>query len=231
MESDRLAVCAAGEAAWLAVAYAGLGAELHVGDDLVWGPVVPHRFLLGAVTLLPRPELPDGLTGTLRDSWAALGLTSRWQAQQGDPWMFRRRGRCVVPDPAGVTVERTSDAALFEHTAFLAAGGAPPAASGELHPPGSAALPGLQLFLALRAGWPIGTGLSVVHRTGVLVSGIAVVARERRRGIGAALTAAVINTAADRPATLSASSAGVGTYLRLGFEHVGHPIDWVRRGP
>ncbi len=228
MDDDPVTVCAVGEAAWLAVAYAGLDADLRIDGGLAWGPVVPHRFLLGAITLTPRPELPAALIGPLRDSWAELDPIPGWEQQPADPWMFRRPGGCVVTELEDVTVGRTFDAEVFEHTAFVAAGGAPPASPGELHPRGSAAAPGLHLLLAARSGRPVGTALAVVHPAGVLVSGIAVVASERRQGIGALLTAAAVNTAPDRPATLSASAAGAGTYRRLGFEQVGRPVDWVR---
>lgn len=231
---DRMAVCVAGEAAWTATAYGGLGAIWRTENGVAWGPHVPHRFLLGAITLEPRPRLPVGLQGTLRDSWAALledDTPAGWGATPADPWMFRPAGLCVVPDLPDVTIRRTFDAELFERTAFLAASGSLPARAGELHPRGSEGAAGLRLFMAWNGGRPVGTALAVVHHDGVVVSAVAVMGNERRRGIGAALTATAVTCAPDRPATLTGSTLGLGSYLRMGFERVGTPLDWKPTEP
>src|SRR6478609_2787006 len=167
---DLISVCAAGEAAWQAAAYAGLGAPWRRDGDVAWAEEgVPHKHLLAAVTLLPRPRLPHPLVargpGTLRDSWATLTIDDLpgWTPSWSDPWMAREPGPCALPPVQGVVVERTDDALLFEDTAFRAASGSPPDRPGELHPGGSESIAGLHLFLARRDGVPIGTALSVVH--------------------------------------------------------------------
>ena len=140
--------------------------------------------------------------------------------------MLRPQGVCSAPEVPGIEVRPTSDAELFEHTSFVAVTGKPPERRGELHPAGSQAAPGLHLFLAWRGELPVGTALAVVHDTGVVVSAVSVVAAERGCGIGARLSAAAVNCAPDRPATLSTSRLGEGVYRRLGFETVGRPLDW-----
>ncbi len=127
----------------------------------------------------------------------------------------------------GITVGRTDDALLFEHTAFVASGGPPPERPGELHPSGSSELEGLHLFLARRDGVPVGTSLAVRHETGVVISAVNVVERERRLGIGMLLTAAAVGVDDRLPATLTASRLGIGAYRRLGFQELGTPVHWL----
>lgn len=230
-ESQRLEVCVAGEAAWLTAAHAALGAPWRVGNGIAWAPSGPaHRFLLGAITLAPRPRLPKPLAGTVRDSWASLAgeMPAGWQPVQGDPWMFRYPGRCSARAVAGMTITRTRDSLLFEETAFIAASGVGPARAGELHPRGSENIAGLHMFLATLNKRPVGTALALAHRSGVIISAVAVMADHRRLGIGAALTSAAANVAPAQPATLTASAAAYETYRRLGFKAAGHPTDWRR---
>ena len=227
-----MSLCAAGEAAWQACAYAGLGAAWYADAEMAWGPVTPHRFLLAAVTLVPRPTLPAELRtlapGVIRDSWAALGPRDLpgWSPEPDDPWMIRPPGPITVPPVPDVTIEPTDDALRFEEAAFLNAGGAPPRRAGELHPAGSHTYPGLTLFLAQREGRPIGTALAFQHANGVVVSAVAVLADERGNGIGAALTAAAVRRAPHLPATLTASALGNNLYERLGFRRLARPRHW-----
>jgi GNAT superfamily N-acetyltransferase len=230
---DPVELCAAGESAWHAAAYAGLGSAWESDGAIAWAPGgVPHRLLLAAITLTPRTELPADLLarppGIVCDSWAALTAADLpgWTRAEGDPWMIRDPAPCVVPVPAPVTVERTMDELLFEETAFRGGGGSPPARTGELHPTGSASFAGMSLFLARLDGHPVGTALAVEHERGVVVSGVAVLESARGRGIGAALTAAAVNAAPDLPATLSASHLGLPVYRRLGFRQLTSSVRW-----
>ena len=226
---DPVAVCAAGEAAWHAAAYAGLGTKWRHDPGIGWSRTVPHRYLLAAVTLAPRPAIPAGLLerapGVVRDCWAALRSEDLpgWTPEPDTPWMIRTPAPFDGAPVPGLTVDPTDDALLFEHTAFVAAGGAPPETAGELHPAGSHAWPGLMMLIARRNGRPAGTALAVRHPTGVFV---AVVAAERRRGIGAALTVAAVRQAPELPATLTASVLGAGVYQWLGFSEITSPIRW-----
>ena len=225
---ELIELCAYGEAAWQAAAYGWLGTTWTFSDDIAWGQHVPHPFLLGAVTLGRAPALPARLTGTIRDSWGALSsrLGRTHRAQSADPWMVRSAGPSAVAEVAGLTIEPAADAEVFEQVAFVAASGEPPGQAGELHPRGSENTPGLRLLVAQLDGHPVGSALALIHDRGLLVSAVAVVDAHRGRGIGAALTSAAINCAADQPATLSSSRAGLGLYRRLGFETVGSPLDW-----
>lgn len=232
---DPIAVCAAGESAWHAAAYAGLNARWRDDGAIAWAPErVPHPVLLAAVTLTPRPVLPadlgDRAPGVIRDSWARLVADDLpgWTCEPADPWMLRKPGPRGVPSVPGVQIAQTADALLFERTSFLAAAGRPPANPGELHPAGSATVEGLHLFLARRGSDPVGTALAVRHAHGVTVSAVNVLPAERGRGVGAALTAAAANLAPGVPATLSASRLGLGVYRRLGFVVLaGTPLHWI----
>lgn len=190
---------------------------------------MPHRFLLAGISLVPLPEVPAGLAdGVFADTWAVMDgrLPPGWRATPFDPWMVRPPGRAEGPAVPGLVIEPTEDALRFERIAFLGASGRPPDVPGELHPPGSASFPGLRLLLAVLDGRDVGSAIAVSHDTGVVVSGVAVLAVARRRGIGAALTAAACASAPHKPATLCASDLGLGVYRRLGFVEVGRPLHW-----
>ena len=226
--TDPVALCAHGEAAWHAVAYASLRTGWDDDGQLARGRgTVPHRFLLGAVTLAPDPPVPDDVPGIVCDSWARLRLPGR-VAEPSGYWMIREAGRAVeVPAVPGLTIRRMvtdADVAWFEYVAFLSADGQLPARSGELHPAGSQHLPGLTLLVAEIEGEGVGTALSVATSRVNNVGAVAVMPAQRERGIGAALTEAAIAAADTVPATLSATAAGRGVYRRLGFTEVGRPL-------
>ena len=226
--TDPIALCAHGEAAWHAVAYASLGAGWADDGRLARATgAVPHRFLLGAVTLSPDALVPEDVPGIVCDSWARLRLPGR-VAEPSGYWMIREAGRAVeVPAVPGLTIRRMvtdADVAWFEYVAFLSADGQLPARSGELHPAGSQHLPGLTLLVAEIDGEGVGTALSVATSRVNNVGAVAVMPAQRERGIGAALTEAAIAAADAVPATLSATAAGRGVYRRLGFTEVGRPL-------
>jgi GNAT superfamily N-acetyltransferase len=51
----------------------------------------------------------------------------------------------------------------------------------------------------------------MVHERGVLIAALAVAAAQRGKGIGTSLTAAAVNCAAERPATLNAATPVTGS--------------------
>jgi len=233
--ADPIRLCAAGEAAFQDAAHHSLGRRWVHGAGVAWAPDGPgHRFLFAAVTLEPRPTLPDVLRGRVCDSFAALKTGDLpgpgWRSEDGDPWMIRPP--LPVPPiaaPRGLRITRVeSDAetVIFERTAFVAAGGHPPSRTGELHPAGSQHTPGLHLFLAQVDGRPVGTALAVDHLHGVMISAVSVMHHARRRGIGALLTVTALQVAPERPATLFATAAGLPVYRRLGFVEIGQHRDW-----
>jgi GNAT superfamily N-acetyltransferase len=232
---DLVHLCAAGEAAFQRAVHLGLGRPWIDGDRLAWAPDGPgHRFLFAAVTLAPRPALPDGLRGRVCDSFAALKAEDLpgpgWWSEDADPWIVRPP--LPVPAPAlapGLRigrVETDDEMVIFERTAFVAAGGRPPVRVGELHPAGSQRTPGLHFFVAGIDGHPAGTALAMDYQLGVLISAVAVLPQARRRGVGAALTVTALQVAPGRPAPLFATGAGLPVYQRLGFVEIGRHRDW-----
>lgn len=226
--TDPIGLCAAGEAAWHAVAYASLGAPWSDDGRLARARgSVPHRFLLGAVTLVTDASVPDDVPGIVCDSWGALRLPGR-EAEPTGYWMIREADRSATPPRVpGLVIRRAvsdDDVAWFEYVAFLAADGVLPARSGELHPPSSQHLAGLTLLVAEIDGEGVGTALSVVTDRVNNIGAVTVMPAQRGRGIASALTEAAIAVAAGVPATLSATPAGRGVYRRLGFAEVGRPL-------
>lgn len=226
--TDPVALCAHGEAAWQGLAHRSLGARWS--DDGVLahtvGPV-PHRYLLGAVTLTPEAVPGPDVTGIVCDSYARLRLPGR-EPEPAGHWMIRPAGPPpAVPDVPGLVIRPAvddGDVAWFEYLAFLAAGGEVPARSGELHPAGSRRMPGLRLLIAELDGLGAGTALSVSTPLVNNVGAVSVMPALRGRGIGAALTAAAVAVNVRTPATLAATASGRGVYRRLGFGDVGAPL-------
>lgn len=229
MNAEAIALCAHGEAAWHAVAYAALGAAW--ADDGVlargFGDATPHPFLLGAVTLTPDAGVPRDVPGSVCDSFARLSLAG-YEAEPTGFWMIADAARDVRrPAVPGVTIRRVAtddDVAWFETVAFLAVDGRPPSRPGELHPPGSQRLPGLTLLVAEIDGEGVGTALSVATAQANTIGAVAVMPAHRGRGIAGALTGAAIAVAPGVPAVLSATPAGRGVYRRLGFTELGRPL-------
>ncbi|MFT4218356.1 MAG: GNAT family N-acetyltransferase [Micropruina sp.] len=227
MTADPVALCAQGEAAWHAAAYAGLGARWDDDDVLARGYAVPHAMLLGAVTLAPDAEVPADVPGIVCDSFARLRLPGR-EAEPAGWWMIREPGRsaetAAVP---GLVIHRAvtdADVAWFEQLSFLAADGHPPQRPGELHPPGSQRLPGVTLLFAELDGAGVGTAASIATARVNNIGAVAVLPAFRRRGIGSALTEAAVAVAPGVPATLAATPVGRGVYRRLGFRDVGRAV-------
>ena len=231
--TDPVGLCAQGEAAWHAVAYASLGRRWVDDGVLARGfEAVPHPFLLGAVTLTPDAAVPGDVPGVICDSFARLSLPG-YEAEPTGYWMIREAGRPRVADPPpGLVIRRAvsdADVAWFEYLAFLSAGDRPPERSGELHPPGSQRLPGATWLFAELDGVGVGTAASIVTGRVNNIGAVAVMPAFRGRGIAGALTEAAAAVAPGVPATLSATPAGHGVYRRLGFRDVGRPVHHHRR--
>ena len=224
--TDPIELCAHGEAAWHAVAFAPLGA-VWTDDGRLARAVgtVPHRFLLGGVTLTADATVPADVPGIVCDSFACLSLPGH-RAEPSGHWMSRDPGAVPRTTPVpGLTIRPAltdDDVAWFESIAFLCDGEL--ATPGELHPAGSQRQPGVTLLIAEIGTEGVGTALSVATDRVNNIGAVAVMPAQRRRGIGAALTEAAIAVAPTLPATLSATALGRGIYARLGFTEVGRPL-------
>ncbi len=234
---EATGLCAAGEAAWQALAHRSLGARWDRGDGFDWAPGgAAHPLLHALVTLEPHPRLPPELpAGRVCDSFAALDRSDlppgHWVSEPAGPWMVRDPAPAPDVRPIDgvdlVEVVTDADTTLFERTAFLAAGGAPPDRPGELHPAGSQNAEELHLLLATIEGRGVGTGFALGVHDAVLVSAVAVVPAVRGRGIGTAITARCLELGGERVATLTASERAVPLYRRLGFVPVGRAVHWA----
>ena len=226
--TDPVGLCAHGEAAWHAIAYAALGGRWVQDGRLARGfGAVPHPFLLGAVTLAGDAVVPSDVPGIVCDSYARLRLPG-YLGEPAGFWMIRdaaaRATSQPVPDLVIRPAETDDDVGWFETLAFLAAGDRPPERPGELHPPGSQRLAGLTLLIAEFDGEGVGTALSVATPRVNNIGAVAVMPAHRGRGIAGALTEAAIAIAPGVPATLCATPSGRGVYRRLGLTEVGRPV-------
>jgi GNAT superfamily N-acetyltransferase len=145
-------------------------------------------------------------------------------------------GRLAEPGAgaAGLTVRELRPDEAEEHIAVAApAFAAPPDLFRGLITPDVLDAPGLRAYLASVDGEPVATGLGVAVEDGVGVFNVATVPGHRRRGYGAAVTAAAIRGGvADgaRWAWLQSTPVGYGVYERLGFRTVDRWPCWVSEG-
>ncbi len=242
--TDPVTLCAAGQARFYELAYAALGVTVRTGAGLWWAPVAGPSVFPVAGTLARdvapaevAARLPAGARVEVSDAWGRLDLTA-WglRPAPADPWMVRPAGPVDVADVPGLEVLRAStpdEVLATEGTVVRAAGGLPAGfRPGTIHPgEGTLTQPDLHLLLGLLHGEPVATAMAAVGPRCVFVSGVATLPAVRGRGVAAALTAAALSAAPDRPATLCTTAQGRSVYARLGFTEVGTPTTWTRPTP
>jgi GNAT superfamily N-acetyltransferase len=242
--SDGLLVraAAANQTAWLARVAEAAGGAVHREPGVTWmaspaGAVLAFPRLSRARLdeLLPRflasarstpeascwshlPTSPRDLDGALRGA----GFREGWQAH----WMAAGTGPLDVRAPVGVEIAVADDRAPTE-LPWDGAGIA--AARSRL----AAQRPRRVWHLtARRAGEPVGhaTVNLTIGRLGVAgIYDMGVAERERRRGIGGALTAAALEVGREHGcalATLNATPEGELLYRQLAFRSVGVAQTW-----
>jgi GNAT superfamily N-acetyltransferase len=173
----------------------------------------PHRWWV-VLSVFPTPDL--GAHGLVR-----VGHP---------PLMLRPPGPVPVPAP-GLEVRAVTDAAtLADFAGVLAA--AYGLAEGEA--PAVADLALVDSVVTLRVGYadgvPVATAGAAVRHGIVEVDWVATLGPARRRGFGAAVTAAVVDVAPELPAVLVASDDGRGVYRRLGFLDLVRITMWEHPG-
>ena len=239
---EAVALCVHGESLWHRLGLSALGVGWEERDGVARRTGEAVVVFLGAMTVdaAATAEQLDaatrGLSGRVivRDSFAALDMAPLgWRRWRVHPWMLRAAAPAVAPRVQGLEVRAVTtpeEVRIFERTVFGAADGNPDwAPAGSVHPaPQTLHVPGLTLFLAWLDGEPVGTALAAVDSRVVQVSAVSVHERARRRGVGAALTAACVELAPELPAVLDSTDMGHGVYLGLGFRDVGESVLWER---
>jgi ribosomal protein S18 acetylase RimI-like enzyme len=149
-------------------------------------------------------------------------LQERGLVREEVPGMYRElAGRPEVPMPAGVEVRRTDDLDAFLDVMILGYG--LPALVTEPMGVVMRELPEALNVLATLDGRPVASGTAYLSGPTAGVYNIAVLEEDRGRGIGYAVTATLLDLAADagaRHAVLHSSADGFGVYERLGFVEV-----------
>jgi GNAT superfamily N-acetyltransferase len=241
-DATAVELCIHGDSLWHRLGLSARGVGWEERDGIARRTGAASEVFLAAMTLSPwvTAEQLDagvaGLGGLVRvcDSYDHLALaTLGWRRAWTHPWMLRAPAPVVVPEVEGLRVARVETAeevGVFERTIFVAADGNPDwAPRGSVHPaPQSLHVAGLALFVAWLNGEPVGTSLAAVDERVVQVSAVSVLQGARRRGVGAAVTAAAVALAPDRPAVLDSTDLGHGVYARLGFRDVGLNTIWER---
>jgi GNAT superfamily N-acetyltransferase len=242
---DAVALCIHGDSLWHRLGLAALGVGWEERDGIARRTGSASQVFLGAMTLgstVTAEQLAAatrGLSGNLdaADSWDRLDMEPLgWRRGPRQPWMLRESSALVTSQVDGLRVlpVRTPDeVGVFERTIFEATEGNPDwAPAGSVHPSrATLAVGGLTLLLAWLDRDPVGTCLAAVDERVLHVTAVSVLPTVRGRGIGAALTAAAVGLAPDRPATLASTTLGHGVYVGLGFRDVGRRALWEPPSP
>ncbi len=215
--------------------------------DLLWrcDGIVP-AIHLNAITLSPLSEgdvlaeVEEAVAASesghfsVWDSWMELDLTHLgFTAETPDSSYVRPPGGSNVAIPDELEIEVVSDAAgLEEFERASKEGFETPEVfrGGRWHVPASLGVPGMSYFVS-RVQWrAVSVSIAVVGDGVVGVYGVATHPKHRRKGYGAALTWAAVQTAPDLPAVLNPSKMGASMYRSMGFREVGRKRDWKRAG-
>jgi GNAT superfamily N-acetyltransferase len=183
--------------------------------------------------LLARP--PAGGRVAVEDSFGTLRLPA------GDgvivdrmPLMSRPPGPAgPAAPPAGISVERALDEDRVAAAERVIVEGFPrrtllPYRQGQALPPGLAAVPGWQVWLACRDGEPAAACCTYDDGRSLSVNWLATMPAHRSLGLGRLVMNAALGAAQDLPATLVATDAGVPLYESLGFRTAVTAV-WYRR--
>ena len=174
------------------------------------------------LTELARAKKNQGRTVVVEDPFRVLDLSDGMTAGQL-PVMVREPA--PAPDPGQVEPRRNPRRAgegRRRHRARLSAGGVPAARTGTVFPPRLLTQAGPAFFTKGDAG----ACLTMAHGGVGGAYWVTTLPEHRSRGVGRALTHAVLRHFEDLPVTLSASRAGRPLYEKLGFVNLGDANWW-----
>lgn len=228
---DEIALCARIDRDFHAMVYEALGIAVQEWRGAWWVERSATIVLMSGGTVSAAASL-DAIPALrrFRDSWGRLALPPPWRPEPDEPWMIRRPGPIDAPSVPGLVIQRADNpesVLRFERSAVDIGGGLPGHVDGAIHPAApTAANKRLHLFIGTIDDVVVGTSLAAVTDDGLSVGAVSTRIEWRRRGIGAAMTAAAVAANPELPATLTASALGLPVYRRLGFREIGPGIVW-----
>lgn len=167
----------------------------------------------------------------------ALGLRSESDvevARSGvrTPGSHRPAGELGTPTPPELELVRATTAEEVEELEAVSVRGfgneEATIEPGTVHPPSILDEARMVLWLGRVNGKPVGASMGYRTDDAVGVFGVTTIASARRRGYGAALTAAAMLGDAGLPSVLASSKDGERLYERLGFQRIGQLSIWIK---
>jgi GNAT superfamily N-acetyltransferase len=245
-QAELLAAAAANSAAW----HTSCLAALHVGSDQdegAWSTDGAAPFIFLSAITLGGPERgadhaslatelatkrPGGMG--INDTWSSLALARLGFERHDESWFVREPG-LAAPVAIDGRVKRVSSVdELREYETMHHAGFETPVLHdyGPLGVYGPAILddPAMHILVVRdEAGTMVSGAMGYVAGGVVGIYSVATPPEHRRRGYGAAVTAATLNVAPELPAVLQPSAMGEAIYRRLGFVPLAPIVNWIRR--
>jgi ribosomal protein S18 acetylase RimI-like enzyme len=232
---NPVALCADAVAGWHAAWLTALGLRSETSVEAWRALDAPPQMYFGAITLRPDTGADSVVQerGSVCDSWQTLDLTEfGLRVWRQDPWFHRPAGELRTPTPPELELVRVTTAEEVEELEAVSVRGFGSEDAtiepGTVHPPSILADPRMVLWLGRVDGKPVGASMGYRTDNAVGVFGVTTIASARRRGYGAALTAAAMRDEAGLPAVLASSKDGERLYERLGFERVGELSIWIK---
>lgn len=153
------------------------------------------------------------------DPFSSADLSHLGLAPRQMPIMLRQPGPAPVPTMDVIRVDRNDHLQTAERIVIegFSLTRFQPHRPGEIFPPALAGYPGVDLFLAVHRGAPIGACVAVVNDGFGSLYWVATLPDHRSRGVGRALMHASLAHLRGLPVTLTSSRLGKPLYESLGF--------------
>jgi len=214
------------------------GATAGEDGSLAWFRTGAAHEELNAVLAVAGDRIPDAVRamGAVPALWHSWPEEPRFDVEEEllgrgfdfveeEPVMVRALGTGsdapaqTSPAP-GLRIQRVTDRAALTTWVQVWTGSSDAAVTDALADKGLGPGRGVEHLLAVLDGEPVGCAAAVVTGAALAVEHVVAAQQHRGKGVGTALTAAVLETGRNRRATtavLTASPDGLGIYQRLGF--------------
>ena len=251
MKEDWIASSARSVADWHDASVRALGVETLRTDGLWSREVMSPSIYVTAVTLAPLREQP-GIVGEiwellernsagpimLWDMFNDLDLTAAGLVRAtwvGESWIKEAAVQPQLPVATELEIERVEDVATLRefgvatYAGFETSGAVTVAGPLAMHHPATLGDPRMHYFVGRVDGQVVTSSISYVGDDVVGIYGVSTLPDFRRRGHGAAITAAAAGVAQELPVVLQPDEMARGMYAQVGFRKLTEYRAWLRQ--
>jgi GNAT superfamily N-acetyltransferase len=251
VEEDWIAASARSVADWHDASVRALGVETLRTDGLWSREVMRPSIYVTAVALAPLREQPgivreigelvernSAAPIMLWDMFNELDLTGTGLTKAawiGESWIREAAVQPSMPKVPELAIERVEDEATLREFGFATYAGfesgrnVTEAGPLGMHHPATLADPRMHYFVGRVDGQVVTSSISYVGDDVVGIYGVSTLPDFRRRGYGAAITAAAAGVAQELPVVLQPDEMARGMYAQVGFRKLAEYRAWLRQ--